>query len=90
LRTARRGRLEVHIDVTHLKHLGDQLDSAANRLVAGMVVAALVIGSSIAMTVPGGPTLLGLPLFGLLGFGGAVAGGVWLLLSTRGSGRNRA
>ncbi len=81
LRAARRGRLEIHIDVTHLKRVGNQLDSAANRLVVGIVVAALIIGSAIIMTVPGGPSLLGLPFFGLLGFLGAVAGGVWLLLS---------
>jgi len=49
--------------------------------VIGVVVAALIIGSSIVMTVPGGPTLLGLPLFGLIGYFGAAAGGVWLLLS---------
>ncbi len=81
LRAARRGRLEIHIDVTHLKHVGNQLDGAANRLVIGIVVAALIIGSSIVMTVPGGPTLLGLPVFGLTGFLGAAGGGVWLLLS---------
>jgi ubiquinone biosynthesis protein len=81
LRAARRGRLEIRIDVTHLKRVGNQLDSAANRLVVGIVVAALIIGSSIVMTVPSGPSLLGLPSFGLLGFLGAVAGGVWLLLS---------
>jgi ubiquinone biosynthesis protein len=81
LRAARRGRLEIHIDVAHLKHVGNQLDSAANRLVIGIVVAALIIGSSIVMTVPGGPKLLGLPLFGLLGYLGAAAGGLWLLLS---------
>lgn len=81
LRTARRGRLEIHIDVTHLKHVGNQLDGAANRMVVGIVVASLIIGSSIVMTVPGGPTLLGLPTFGLLGFLGAGSGGVWLLLS---------
>ena len=33
------------------------------------------------MTVGGGPTLLGLPAFGLLGFGGAAAGGLWLIHS---------
>lgn len=81
LRAARRGRLEIHIDITHLKRVGNQLDSAANRLVVGIVVAALIIGSSIVMTVPGGPSLLGLPFFGLLGFLGAVVGGIWLLLS---------
>jgi ubiquinone biosynthesis protein len=81
LRAARRGRLEIHIDVLHLKRVGNQLDSAANRLVVGIVVAALIIGSSIVMTVPGGPTLLGLPFFGLLGFVGALLGSVWLLIS---------
>ncbi len=81
LRAARRGRLEIHIDILHLKRLGNQLDGAANRLVVGIVIAALIIGSSIVMTVPGGPSLLGLPFFGLLGFIGAVVGGVWLLLS---------
>jgi len=81
LRAVRRGRLEIHIEVTHLKHVGNQLDGAANRLVIGIVVAALIIGSSIVMTVSGGPTLLGLPLFGLIGYLGAAAGGVWLLLS---------
>ncbi|MBI3480409.1 MAG: ubiquinone biosynthesis protein UbiB [Nitrosomonadales bacterium] len=81
LRAARRGRLEIHIDVTNLKHVGNQLDGAANRLVIGIIVAALIIGSSIVMTVPGGPTLLGLPIFGLLGYLSAAAGGIWLLLS---------
>ena len=81
LRAARRGRLQIHIDVPHLKHVGNQIDGAANRLVVGIVVAAIIIGSSIVMTVPGGPTLLGLPVFGLLGYLGAAAGGVWLLLS---------
>lgn len=65
LRAARRGRLEIHIDITHLRRFGNQLDSAANRLVIGIVVAALIIGSSIVMTVPGGPSLLGLPFFGI-------------------------
>lgn len=87
LRTARRGRLEIHIDVTHLKHVGNQLDGAANRMVVGIVVASLIIGSSIVMTVPGGPTLLGLPTFGLLGFLGAGTGGIWLLLSVLKSNR---
>jgi ubiquinone biosynthesis protein len=81
LRAARRGRLEIHLDVTHLKRVGNQIDSAANRLAVGIVVAALIIGSSIVMTVSGGPRLLGLPLFGVLGFLGSIIGGGWLLLS---------
>lgn len=81
LRAVRRGRLEIHIDVTHLKRVGNQFDRAANRITIGIVVAALIIGSSIVMTVSGGPKLLGLPFFGLLGFFSAVLGGSWLLIS---------
>jgi len=81
LRRAREGRLQVGIEIGHLKHLGDQIDRAANRLSLSLVVAALIIGSSIVMTVGGGPTLLGLPAFGLIGFGGAAVGGLWLLRS---------
>jgi len=81
IHSARRGRLEIHIDVTNLRHVGNQLDGAANRVTVGLIVAALIVGSSIVMTVRGGPELLGLPLFGFLGYLGAAAGGVWLLLS---------
>lgn len=83
LRLARRGRLEVHVDVHSLRRVGNQLDRAANRLTIGIVIAALIIGSSIVMTVPGGPNLFGLPLFGLIGFLAAFVGGVWLLVSIR-------
>ena len=81
LRRARHGRVQVGIEVVDLKRVGNQLDRAASRLSLSLVVAALIIGSSIVMTVGGGPTLLGLPAFGLLGFLGAVAGGLWLLRS---------
>ena len=81
LRSARRGRLHIAIDVAHLDRVGDQLDRAASRVSVALVIAALVIASAIVMTVGGGPTLLGLPAFGLLGFVGAAVGGLWLLRS---------
>ena len=70
---------QVAIDLAHLKCVGDQIDRAANRLVIALVIASLVIGSFIVMTVKGGPTLFGLPSFGFLGFFGAGAGGLWLV-----------
>ncbi len=81
LRNLRRGRMQLHIDLAHLKRVGDQLDRAANRLALALVISALIIGSSIVMTVGGGPTLFGLPAFGFLGFCGAALGGVWLVRS---------
>ena len=79
LQRLRRGQLRIGLDVAHVQRVGDQLSEAANRLAMALVIAALIIGSSIVMTVPGGPTLLGLPAFGFLGFCGAVIGGVWLV-----------
>jgi ubiquinone biosynthesis protein len=89
LRNARRGRLHVGIELAHLKRVGDQLDRSANRLAMALVIAALIIGSSIVMTVQGGPTLFGLPAFGFLGFTGAVLGGLWLVRAIWRSGRGR-
>jgi ubiquinone biosynthesis protein len=89
LRHARSGNLKVSIDLERLKHLSDQLNHSANRLTIGIVIAALIIGSSIVMTVKGGPTLLGLPAFGLLGFLGAVFGSLWLLYTVWRSGGGR-
>ncbi|NMM07948.1 AarF/UbiB family protein [Polaromonas sp.] len=89
LRNARRGRLQVSIELAHLKRVGDQIDRAANRLAMALVIAALIIGASIVMTVKGGPTLFGLPAFGFLGFGGAVLGGLWLVRAIWRSSRSR-
>ena len=79
LRKARRGQLHIGLELAHLQRVGNQLNQAANRLAMALVIAALIIGSSIVMTVQGGPTLWGLPAFGFLGFSGAVLGGLWLV-----------
>jgi ubiquinone biosynthesis protein len=89
LRRARRGRLNVNLDVERLEKFGQRVEHSANRLAMAALIAALIIGSSIVMTVPGGPTLLGLPFFGLLGFVGAVLGSLWLLLAIWRSGGGR-
>ncbi|KRC12271.1 ubiquinone biosynthesis protein UbiB [Hydrogenophaga sp. Root209] len=89
LRSARRGRVHVGIELAHLKRVGDQIDRAANRLAMALVISALIIGASIVMTVQGGPTLFGLPAFGFLGFLGAVLGGLWLVRAIWRSSRGR-
>ncbi|TXH30558.1 MAG: ubiquinone biosynthesis protein UbiB [Burkholderiaceae bacterium] len=89
MRNARRGKLNIHLDIAHLRRVGDQLTQAANRISMALVIAALIVGSSIVMTVEGGPTLFGLPAFGFLGFCGAVVGGLWLVRSIRRSNHHR-
>jgi ubiquinone biosynthesis protein len=78
LRSARRGKLQLQVEVLPLKHFGDRLDRAASRLAISIVTAALIIGSAIVMTVERAP---GLPSFGLFGFIAAVIGGIWVLFS---------
>ncbi len=87
LREARRGRLRIDLDLKRLDHFGRQLDHSANRLTLALITSSLIIGSSIVMTVKGGPTLLGLPAFGFIGFFLASLFGVVLILSVWRSGR---
>ncbi len=88
LRDARRGRVKVDLDLKRLDHFGHQLDRASNRLTMGILTASLVVGSSIIMTVKGGPQLFGLPLFGLLGFLIAFFNSLWIILSIWRSGKH--
>ena len=72
---------------SRLDHYVNNIDNAISRLTMGIVTAALIIGSSIIMTVKGGPELFGLPAFGFLGYTFAMVGGVWLLFSIWRSGK---
>lgn len=88
LRDVRRGRVKIDLDLKRLDHFGHQLDRASNRLTMGILTASLVVGSSIIMTVEGGPQLFGLPLFGLLGFLIAFLNSLWIILSIWRSGKH--
>ena len=87
LRAGRRGKLQIQVDVVALKRTVDQLDRAISRMTLGIVTAALIIGTAILMAVVRDPGLASLRTFGLLGFLGAVAGGLWVLVSIWRSGR---
>jgi ubiquinone biosynthesis protein len=87
IKEARRGRMKMELDLKRLDHFGHQLDRSANRLTIGIITAALIVGTAIVMTVEGGPTLFGLPLFGFLGFLMAFVAGAWLVISIWRSGR---
>jgi ubiquinone biosynthesis protein len=82
LRQARRGRFRVDLDLKRLDTFGHQLNDAANRLTVGVLTASLVVGSSIIMTVPEAPFLLG-----LFGFVLAMANSIWLVYSIWRSGK---
>ena len=89
LRVLRKGALTVHVDVSHLDRVSTRLDQSVSRLTIGIITAALIIGSSIVMTVTNdtGSGWFRPYFLGVLGFIGAVAGGIWLLLSIWSSGK---
>lgn len=88
LQSARRGKLQMHIEVDTLRAFGEQVDRAANRLTMGIITASLVIGSSIVMnSVGGGVSNRWLMALGVLGFVGAALCGIWILFSIWRSGR---
>ncbi|WP_373975699.1 AarF/UbiB family protein [Chitinibacter sp. SCUT-21] len=88
IKQARRGNLRVDLDLKRLDHFGAQMAKSANRLTMGIVTGALIIGSSIAMTIKVGPTLFGMPLLGFLGFVVALFNAVWLMLAIWISGKS--
>jgi ubiquinone biosynthesis protein len=88
LREAARGRLKLNLDLKRLDHFGHQLDHSTNRLTMALITAALIVGSSIVMTVHGGPTIFGLPAFGFLGFFLAFVIGIILMISVWRAGRD--
>lgn len=90
LRDARRGKTRIDLDLKRLDSFGHQLDCTLDRSTVGIMTASLVIGSSIVMTVTGGPTLFGMQLFtllGLLGYVIAFLNSVWIIFGIWRSGR---
>jgi ubiquinone biosynthesis protein len=90
LREARRGRTRVDLDLKRLDTFGHQLEQTIDRATMGIMTASLVIGSAIVMTVPGGPTVFGVPALlalGLLGYVVAFMNSVWILYGIWRSGK---
>jgi ubiquinone biosynthesis protein len=82
-------RGEVRIDLVHvgLDGLQHELDRSTNRIAFAVVTSAIIIGSSLILTIDKGWMLFGYPLLGILGY--LVAGfmGLWLLVAIIRSGR---
>lgn len=69
------------IDFVHigLEQLTEEIDRSSSRLSLGLIIAALIVGSSLIMLTGKGPLFMGLPLFGFAGF--SAAGLLGLLLA---------
>jgi len=90
VKDARHGRMRLELDLKRLDSFGARVHSAIDRATVGIMTASLVVGSSIVMTVAGGPTLFGVSLLTYCGFAGylvAFANSLWIILSIWRSGR---
>jgi ubiquinone biosynthesis protein len=91
IKDARHGRMRVDLDLKRLDSFGDRVHSAIDRATIGIMTASVVIGSSIVMTIEGGPSLFGVPLLPLCGFVGylmAFVNSLWVIVSIWRSGRH--
>ncbi|MFB3902090.1 MAG: ABC1 kinase family protein [Acidobacteriota bacterium] len=83
----KKGELLVSLHHEGLPRLILEIDRSSNRLAFAMIVAALIIGSSLIVHLRQGPEVLGIPALGLAGY--VIAGllGLWLVIAILRSGR---
>ncbi|MFQ5603467.1 MAG: ABC1 kinase family protein [bacterium] len=87
LKKIKRGQFGIELQDRGLQNLMLEIDRASNRITFGLIIAALIVGSSLILKMGTGPFLFGYPLFGVLGFLFAGFLGVWLVIAILRSGR---
>ena len=82
-----KGQLSFTFQHRGLEKLILELDRSSNRLSFSLIIAAIIVGSSLIMRLETKYTLFGYPLFGILGYIFAGLLGVWLVIAILRSGR---
>jgi ubiquinone biosynthesis protein len=73
------GKLGFNFRMEKLEQLAESLESASNRLTAGIITGAIIMGSSMIITTGVGPFLFGFPALGVIGYLVSVVLGLWLI-----------
>ncbi|MEA2030375.1 MAG: AarF/UbiB family protein [candidate division Zixibacteria bacterium] len=68
LRKINAGELRIQFEHRNLEKLTKEINQSSNRISSAVIIAALIIGSSLVMQVPSGPSLFGFPLIGVIGY----------------------
>ena len=87
LNKIKKGTLRIEFEHKGLEDLISQMDKISNRLAFSLVIAALIIGSSIVLQINNGPMLFDFPVLGVVGFIAAGIMGLWLAVIILRSGR---
>jgi ubiquinone biosynthesis protein len=82
-----RNKFKIDLEHRGLDRLIQELDKSINRLSSSLIIAALIVGSSIIMPTNKGPLLLGFPVFAFLGYTIAGLIGLWWVIAILRSGR---
>ena len=82
-RRLQKGQMGITLDFKRFNQISHQIDRAANRLTMGIVTAALIIGSSIVMSIETGPKFIG-----FIGYLLAFANSLWIIWSIWRSGKH--
>ena len=82
-----RNKFKIDLEHRGLEKLISDLDKSSNRLSFSMLIAALIVGSSLIMQTEKGPLLFGYPILGFLGYSIAGFLGLWLAIAILRSGR---
>jgi ubiquinone biosynthesis protein len=82
-----RGELGFIFRHRGLDQLSNDIDRASNRLSFALIMAAIIIGSSLMMTTEIGVKFYGIPVLGIVGYVFAGILGIWLVISIIRSGR---
>jgi ubiquinone biosynthesis protein len=75
------GELGLHFHLDKLARLVNTLDNSSNRLTTGIIVAALIVGSSMIITTGVGPFIFGFPALGVIGYLISTVLGLWLVVT---------
>ncbi len=86
-RNLRKGDLSISFHHKGLERLILELEKASNRLAFALIIASLIVASSLIMTKPVGMTILGVPALGLVGYVTAGVLGIWLVIAILRSGK---
>ncbi len=76
-----RGELNIRFQHENLGGLRRSLESGTNRLTFGIIIAALIIGSSMIITTGVRPLLFGFPALGIIGYLVSGVLGLWLVVN---------
>ncbi|HEX8960379.1 MAG TPA: AarF/UbiB family protein, partial [Geobacteraceae bacterium] len=82
-----RNKFKIDLEHRGLDRFIQELDKSINRLSSSLIIAALIVGSSIIMQTNKGPLLLGFPIFAFLGYTIAGVIGLWWVIAIIRSGR---